>query len=282
MSAHAGLTMARGRLTGRPRQIRPPRRHRLGRALRLGSGLLLLGGVGWCLAQAPLVLARSPRCRLEALEVSGHQVVAGREVLAASGLRSGDNLFAIDLDEVRRNIEKLPWVRSAYLRRRPPNRLVVRIVERRRAAWVDLGRIYGVDAEGVVLPGAPAAGEALAGLDLPVVSGLDCALDSLAAGATVPDSMLVAVLEWWAWLNAADPDFSHSVSEIQPMGPGAVRLLLVGDGLEVRLPRECVEARIRTLKELMKRVYRECPEPAYIDLRFAGQAVVGSKERDSS
>jgi cell division septal protein FtsQ len=51
--------------------------------------------------------------------------------------------------------------------------------------------------------------------------------------------------------------------------------------LEVRLPLNQVETRLRDLKRMMPRVYREYPNPAYIDLRYAGQLIVGSKETGS-
>ena len=64
--------------------------------------------------------------------------------------------------------------------------------------------------------------------------------------------------------------------------PGeCVRLQMVGDGLEVRLPLDRVGRRLRTLRSIMPRVYRDYPDPAYIDLRYSGQVVVGRKEGES-
>jgi cell division protein FtsQ len=247
-------------------------------ALRLSLGVAATAGPAWCVTQVPRLLAESPRFQLRALEVSGHGTLRGQQVLAASGLGPGDNVFAVDLEQVRRNIQTLPWVRSVWLRRRPPDRLVVRLVERRRVAWVDVGGLYGVDEEGVILPGPREDVDSFAKLDLPVVSGLDCGPDSLGPGARVPDLRLVPLLEWWQCLSSVAPALSRNVSQLQPLGADAVRLRLVGDGLEVRLPRVCAADRVRTLEEVIRRVYREVPEPASIDLRYAGQAVVGRKE----
>jgi cell division septal protein FtsQ len=246
--------------------------------LRLVLGAAATVGPAWCVTQAPRLLAESSRFELRALEIAGHGMVGGREVLAASGLGPGQNLYAIDLEQVQRNIEALPWVRSARLRRRPPDRLVVRVTERQRVAWVEVGGLYGVDEQGVVLPGPRADVDSYARLDLPVVSGLDCSSDSLAPGARVPDANLVELLRWWRCLSSVAPEFSRNVSEMQPLAADAVRLRLVGDGLEVRLNRTCGAEQIRTLEEVMRRVYREVPDPAYIDLRFAEQAVVGRQQ----
>ena len=60
------------------------------------------------------------------------------------------------------------------------------------------------------------------------------------------------------------------------MGADAVRLFMVGDGLEVRMPMDRVQERLGVLEELMGRIYHECPDPSYVDLRYEGQVVVGN------
>ncbi len=71
--------------------------------------------------------------------------------------------------------------------------------------------------------------------------------------------------------------FCLNISEVQPLSGANVRLVMVGDGLEVRVPVDRVGERLGVMKNLMQRIYKEFPEPAYLDLRFAGQAVVGGK-----
>ena len=231
------------------------------------------------------LFAQSPGFALTALEVKGLRRLSGTDIRAASGLKVGDNIFEVDLRQVEDRIESLPWVREAFVVRKPPDRLVVSIVERRRLAWIELGKIYGVDLEGVLLPAAGEAAESFGELDLPVVSGLSVPTDSLRIGSVVADSALVQILRWWKEASSYDAELCMNISEIQPFkmstGNSDIRLFLVGDGLEVRLPTDRVHERLEALKILMKRVYRECPDPAYIDLRFAGQIVVGRTERRS-
>lgn len=213
---------------------------------------------------------------LEALEVQGLNMLRGRDILEASGLDVGDNIFAVDLADVAVQVEHLPWVEKVLIERKPPDRLVISVVERQRLAWVELGEIYGVDKEGVLLPAANEENESYRDLDLPVISGLQTVDDSLKTGEALDDSTLTEILTWWQQANVYDAEFCMNVSEIQPLGDEGLRLRLVGDGLEVRLPLDRVSERLRVLKRLMARVYRECPDPAYIDLRFAGQVVVGT------
>ena len=222
-------------------------------------------------------LGRASPFGLKALEVEGLRILDGDDVLTASGLAVGANIFTIDLKEVEQRLEQVCWVERALVVRRPPDRLGIQIDERRRAAWVELGAIYGISRDGVLLPKDRAAGEPEQVLNLPVISGIDSSGDSLWLGMDMRDRVLTDLLRWWEEAAVADMEFCLNVVGIVPLkGHGAK--LQMADGLEVRLPLDRVERRLQTLRRLLPHVYREYPAPAYIDLRFAGQAVVGSKE----
>ena len=263
------------------RKSRSDRKFRLGRLIYALPVVLALGLV-FAGLQIFQLFANSPSFKLAALEVQGLRLLQGRDILVASGLQVGDSIFEVDLEEVRGRLELLPWVKQALVVRKPPDRLIVSLVERRRLAWIELGEIYGIDNEGVLLPGRREAVESYRDLDLPVFSGLGSLQDSLRLGEAVKDSVLIQILRWWEQASNCDTEFCMNVSEIQPLEDNNIRLRLVGDGLEVRLPVDRVPDRIRVLKKLMRRVYLECPEPVYIDLRFAGQVIVGSKTIEQS
>ena len=182
--------------------------------------------------------------------------------------------------EVAQRLEEVPWVKRAVVMRKPPDRLVVELVERQRLAWVALEQTYGIDAEGVLLPAQRLANESLGDVDLPVISGIATDVDSLYPGLALADTAhaLRAVLDWWQRASHVDPEFCMGISEIAALSDEGIGLRLAGDGLEVRLPFDRVDERLRHLKRMMPRVYREYPNPTYIDLRYAGQLVVGGKE----
>ena len=212
---------------------------------------------------------------LKAIEVNGLRQLNGKDVHAASGLVAGANIFAVDLDEVAQRLEATSWIKQALVMRKPPDRIAVDIVERRQVAWIDLGQTYGVASDGVLLPAGSIA------RNLPVISGLSVTGDSLHPGTTVPDSALLAILRWWEDATAADAEFCLNVTGIQPMSGEGIRLQLVGDGPEIRLPANRAARQLRTIRELMPRVHRNHPDPAYIDLRYTGQMVVGKKKAES-
>lgn len=242
--------------------------------------VLLLGSSLWGWWQWRHSDAFARQFELTALEVNGLRLLSGEDVLQASGLAMGDNVLDVDLRAVARRLEEVPWIKRAVVVRKPPDRLVVELVERQRMAWVALGQTYGIDAEGVLLPAQRLASESLGDVDLPVISGIATGVDSLYPGMALADTSrsLRAVLDWWQRASAVDPEFCMGISEMAALSDEGIGLRLAGDGLEVRLPFDRVDERLRHLKRMMPRIYREYPNPTYIDLRYAGQLVVGGKE----
>ena len=82
--------------------------------------------------------AYAAQFELVAIEVNGLRLLTGEDVLEASGLEIGDNVLEVDLRAVANQLEAVPWVRRAVVVRKPPDRLVVELVERQRFAWVAL------------------------------------------------------------------------------------------------------------------------------------------------
>lgn len=242
--------------------------------------VLLILATGSTLAayQAATYFGRASYFGLKVIEVDGLRRLSGEDVRVASGLAAGSNIFAIDLDEVVQQLEAMYWIKQALVVRKPPDRIAVDIVEHRQVAWIDLGQTYGITPDGVLLP---AGSTDVPSRNLPVISGLSVRSDSLQPGVAVSDSALSAILRWWEEATVADAEFCLNVAGIQPMSGASIRLQMAGDGLEVRLPANEAAHRLRTIRQLMPRVHQSHPDPAYIDLRYAGQMVVGKKKAKS-
>src|SRR5207237_702111 len=127
------------------------------------SAVVLLGG--WQLLR---VASNASIFTLREVRFHGLAHVTEKELVAASGLWPGSNLFALDLSGATRAMEQNPWIASVRLSRRFPGTVEVEIVEHRPRAQVQLGALYLVDDLGRAFkrasPGDPA--------DLPLVTGL--------------------------------------------------------------------------------------------------------------
>jgi cell division protein FtsQ len=101
------------------------------RLLNLAAGALV--GVALCVfaLAAIVLLARSPLFPVSRIELThAPERTTRADIEAALSGRIGGNFFALDPDEVRAALERLPWVRRASVRRVWPDRLEVTLEER--------------------------------------------------------------------------------------------------------------------------------------------------------
>jgi cell division protein FtsQ len=126
-----------------------------GRRRRRVAGLLLVaGGLGIVTWQ----LAGSSLFELTGVAVSGNRALSSSEVVAASGVRVGEQVLRLDTDAVRARVERLPYVAHATVVRVPPAGLRIEVTERVPAATVADGNAsWLVAADGTVLARSQAA-----------------------------------------------------------------------------------------------------------------------------
>jgi cell division protein FtsQ len=173
-----GRAMKRQSKAGRPAPVALPMAPRTVWKLLIGGFALLATSAAlvWAVAaklpqQATLAVATASSSagfviRQVNIEGATHQPKLSiyREVLEGGS----DSMLLADLPAMRARLVALPWVRDASIQRRWPDRLEIRIVERKPAAvWQHRGRLKLIDAEGAVLPAGDLAPYAL----LPLLVG---------------------------------------------------------------------------------------------------------------
>jgi cell division protein FtsQ len=102
---------------------RPDLLNRAANALYAVAFLLVAYGLVWAVVRLPVFALREIHVAGE----SGHITHAQVEAIIRNELKG--TFFTMDLPQVRRAFEKLPWVREVNLRRRWPARLEVSVVE---------------------------------------------------------------------------------------------------------------------------------------------------------
>jgi cell division septal protein FtsQ len=162
-------------------------------------GVTLHFGVGLLLNHALYSNSRYVLKKIE-IEPAGH--FTEYPIRQATGLEPGENLWTLNLPQITRDLEKLPYVSSAKVERRFPDRVVIHIVERVPVVKIvginiDLGtrETFYLDRECIVLK--PRRDEALP--PLPEIIGLSNA--ELEPGVKLEEPSLVKALEI---LNAID------------------------------------------------------------------------------
>ncbi|HEY0789525.1 MAG TPA: FtsQ-type POTRA domain-containing protein [Chthoniobacterales bacterium] len=117
---------------------------------------------------------------VKTIEVTSDGTLSREAVLRACNLSEGVNIFSVNLTDVRQKLSNLPQVEDSRLERVLPDRLVIRIQERRPVAWVvppgtgpasiNFENAYLIDRRGVLLKTKTLAPEYLG---LPLIVGIE-------------------------------------------------------------------------------------------------------------
>lgn len=191
---------------------------------------------------------------VQSVTLEGRAETARTDIIRMLGIKRGTLMIDVDVDEARARLEALPWVESAEVRRVWPDRIYVRVVERKPVAiWQNDGELAVIDR----------AGHAIAGEDvtrftnLPLVVGKGA--DSAAAG----------LLD----LLARQPKLRDHVKAAVRVGERRWNLRL-DNGVEVRLPEEGAEAALAELVRLAREQDILGRDIKAIDLRFPDRLIV--------
>lgn len=112
------------------------------------AALGALAGALWLGRLGVQHVVASPRFALQQLRVDPTQHLTREQVVALTGVATGDRLLTLDTDAVAARLAAHPWIASARVRRELPTTLVVNVVERRAAAVVLMGGPYLIDDSG--------------------------------------------------------------------------------------------------------------------------------------
>ena len=258
-----GRAMARQRVS-RVRLVR-----RLSRRVRwvaahavpIGAMLVVLAaaglGVTW--------LFTSPRFAITEVAVAGARRLTPEEIVAASGIGPGTNLFRLDRGAVVARLEALPLVRRADLVRRFPNQVTLAVEERRPFTLAHAGRLHWIDESGVNLGAETRAVAPKA----PVITGLSPA----DLGTGPPSPRVAAGISLLRVLLRSETTLLQQISEIDVSRPDGPVLYTV-EGVEVRLGAEDWEARLARLQGVLAQVRAGGEAVGAIDLRFRDQVVL--------
>lgn len=126
--------------------------------------LLLAGGIGMAMqsgwigqqlglaGQALLDISGRAGLRIATIRYEGLAQTSEADVHGYLRVREQDPILALDPADAQKRLQELPWVQSAVVERQLPDRITVRLVERRpMARWQENGVLHLVDEDGTVL-----------------------------------------------------------------------------------------------------------------------------------
>lgn len=137
------------------------------------AGLLLLvltGGLAGTVYGIKKWISTSSYFFISSIEVHGEKRMTAREIISLSGIKEGDNIFAIDLKAVSEKLSRQPWIRFAEVDRSLPDSIVIHVEERHPIALARIGdMLFLVDTDGTCFKSFSES----EGFCAPVITGVD-------------------------------------------------------------------------------------------------------------
>jgi cell division septal protein FtsQ len=258
------------------------RRGVLRRTFSLVLQLLLLVGLWLAGRQVYLAAITSPYFEVKTVAIRGNRQARTADLLALCSSVLSKNIFRIELETLRLDLRRNPWVLDVAARRSLPSTVEVAVVEREPVAIASFeGRSYLLDATGRVLS---EYGPGLGGYDFPVLTGFE--------GVPRPEAMrrIRAGAAAVSALTASKPDFARRISEIDLSGDGRIALRPADASPVLYLSREDPLRNLDEYAAISGLIPRRLPPApdgapariAYVDLRFRGRIAVMPRETTSA
>jgi cell division septal protein FtsQ len=216
--------------------------HRNRRIMVFSSKVLLFAGISVGLYFGGRLAARrlffeNPEYRLSQIEIETDGTLQRDQILKATGLQEGENIFSVNLAHVQECLQQLPQVDEAQVVRKMPGEIDIRIVERKPVAWITSEKqisdpfasdvAFLVDARGVLMREKKLLPEYLG---LPLITG--CTSESLEAGKVVESFEGKAALEL---LRLSTRSFMQTRFQIREIDLSKGYCLLVSDKNHTRV-----------------------------------------------
>jgi cell division protein FtsQ len=217
---------------------------RLVSRLSLRVFLLLIGVISLSLLFIYLYeyLASSPYIRLEQVIVTGVDENIKQDLIKMSGLNSDSSMLSINLNEIKENMERHPWIKSVDLEKRFPHTLLVNAEKETAAAMVLLDRLTYMDSSGRLFKDVEQEDDK----DYPLITGVSKVGEirerQLKTAATVLDLFRT---ETGAWSH-------REVSEIHISENCDISVYSTSLPTVIRMGRDQLEAKMDELKKITR------------------------------
>ncbi|HLX70929.1 MAG TPA: FtsQ-type POTRA domain-containing protein [Verrucomicrobiae bacterium] len=200
----------------------------------------------WCLGEFALdkLVYENRSFAIQKIEVQTDGVISSDQLRRWSGVRAGENLLALDLARVKRNLEMVPMIDSVSIERILPGTLRLRVSEREPIAQVNVPvpradggldvKVFQLDESGYVMlpldPRQRAAPPTQADGELPLILGINAA--DLQPGRKLDSTQLQAALKWIEVFESSPMANVVELKKVDVLSP-EVLVVTTGQGSQV-------------------------------------------------
>lgn len=250
----------------RSSQVRAVRARRVILSLGICFGTVLGLYAAWCLGEFTLnkLVYENKSFAITRVDVQTDGVISPDQLRRWSGVRTGQNLLALRLEDVKRDLEMQAVIESVSVERILPGTLKLRITERQPVAQINVPvqkqgggfdlKTYQIDDKGyVMLPldlRQRAVPPAQPDDQLPMILGIR---NEVQPGRKLDSAQLQAALKW---INAFDSSQMANLVELKKIDIVSPEVLIVttGQGSEVTFSLDNFEQQLLR----WQKIYEEC------------------------
>ena len=236
----------------------------------IAAALLSVTFTGVAFASAYSWLTRSPLFTVRAVDMNRCANVSLEEVWAVVRGGGPGTLWSVPAKEVAGRLSRHPWVRSVSVRKAFPDRLVVRVEERKPVAMVNLDALHYLDEEGRPFRRLTAYDPK----NLAIVTGFSRQELLRKDPVTVGD--LRKTLELLRGVEAGA--LRQNVSEIHFDAQEGYTVVTRDAGLQLKVGTMDVKEAIRRIEAAMPRISGTARSSGIVDLKTEGRIFVRSGE----
>lgn len=227
----------------------------------IGSFLLIAGGYRY--------LITAPYFSVEQIIVKGVKQLSPEQVIKESRLKINDNIFTVDLAQVKKRLQAQPWIEQASVQRILPRSLKIKIKEREPVALIHLDNLYYLDKNGEVFK--KVSREEI--LNYPVITGITRSELTSPGRQEVKDLLgkaltLLKLASGGGWLQRSN------ISEININPDLGLSIFTVDTAAQIKLGFDHLSRKWSRLQTLLPFLQGRIRSVRYIDLNYQKMAVV--------
>jgi len=211
-------------------------------------------------------LTHSERFTVRQVLVSGASAAPASQIKQVTDRSLGKNIFAADLEELQLKLEAQPWIRTATVKRRIPDALLIQVEERVPEVLVKMGgSLYLADGEGVLLD---RFGPRYADYDFPILTGLD------RFGRETLKRKISLGTAFVNFLYRSRPALADQVSEVGLEADDSLEVRLNDGGAPLRVSPDSFELNLDNYLAVRNFITANYGDVQYVDLRWKDRITI--------
>ena len=210
---------------------------------------------------------------LREVTIEGCQKTFKKEILSMTQLDRRRNMLSIDLAKLRSKVEANPWIERAEIRRIFPDRISIKITERKPVAIILLDHLYYIDGQGVIFTRVPKGHQ----IDHPILTGLH--RDDFKAHPNEAWGLVFKALRLIRLTEGREVLSQKEISEIHMDKAFGISIYTYNGAIEIKFGLDLYEAKWKRLERVWRHLRKRSLKPAYIDCNYEKRVIV--KMRDA-